>query len=155
MRLAIRYGSDEGAIMKANNLITADLDFLPLQKVERRVKTASDGSTSEIDVVVRPGTVLRIPVLIPGWEPYLHDGCNPARRPHGTAAGRRGWRLDGQHTGAEAEGTSKLAREEARYDLSENGWNIAEAFKALLKDEAWERGQSGVSMKSKFQVGMR
>merc|ERR1719197_916837 len=64
MRLAVRYGSDEGAIMKQNNLLTSDLDFLPLRKVEKRLKTASDGTTEEVEVVVHEGTVLSIPVLV-------------------------------------------------------------------------------------------
>jgi len=159
MRLAIRYGSEEGAIMALNNLINADVEFLPLRKVEKRLKPHPDGSIKEVEVVVHEGTTLKVPILHPSSTSFVAP-ASPTDQKRALEAEERHRRqvaiaalmsTANGRVGDAAAGCTKIAKEEAEYYLSEHAWDLADAFKALQRDEAWERAQAHAKTKAKTE----
>ena len=144
--LALRYGSDPGAIMRENKLISSDLDFLPLRVVRKQLKSASDGSVTEIGIIEREGTVLRIPVLEPTAASMGADSVENApaaavsvelRRHELALAAVLKWADHRRGRGGSTQ-LPRMSREEAIFYLSENQWDPAAAKVAIERDDTWE-----------------
>jgi hypothetical protein len=159
MGLAVRYGSDEGAIMRCNGLLTNDLDLLPLRGRRRRNEPLPDvsaqktvaGLTSHIKPQQQQheDTVLLIPILYDGvthrQPKSVRDEAAEARHLAEREQTRRNLAIKALRDHVERRNGSqqrRLPREEAEYYLSENDWNVAAATTALEADEAWERNNA-------------